>query len=141
MTAIKGFIGPNRRPGELGVHSVDRFHFFVPDLATAKNFYSEFGLEVREREGLLTLNTHGHPHSWGTVGEGPRKKFGHLSFGAFDEDIERFSERLQRAGIARLDPPAAIEFERNLVSRPAWRADRDQGRAEIIPGRKDPLRI
>ena len=33
---------------------------------------------------------HGHPHSWGTVGEGPRKKFGYVSFGAFDEDIERF---------------------------------------------------
>jgi catechol 2,3-dioxygenase-like lactoylglutathione lyase family enzyme len=109
MTAIKGYIGPNRRPGELGVHSVDRFHFFVPNLAVAQSFYGEFGLEVRERDGLLSLNTHGHAHSWGTVGEGPRKKFGHLSFGAFDEDIERFSERLQRAGIARLDPPAGVD--------------------------------
>ena len=60
MTAIKGYIGPNRRPGELGVHSVDRFHFFVPNLAVAQSFYGEFGLEVRERDGLLSLNTHGH---------------------------------------------------------------------------------
>jgi hypothetical protein len=119
MTAIKGFIGPSRRPGELGVHSVDRFHFFVPDLATAKNFYSEFGLEVRERGGLLTLNTHGHPHSWGTVGEGPRKKFGHLSFGAFDEDIDRFSERLP-ASPGSIHPPESIRMESGFTIRMAF---------------------
>ena len=38
MTAIRSAIKPIRRPGELGVHSVDRFHFAVPDLAVAKNF-------------------------------------------------------------------------------------------------------
>ena len=42
MTAILSAIKPTRRPGELGVHSVDRFHFAVPDLAIAKNFYGEF---------------------------------------------------------------------------------------------------
>jgi catechol 2,3-dioxygenase len=36
MTAIRGAIKPTRRPGELGVHSVDRFHFAVPDLAVAR---------------------------------------------------------------------------------------------------------
>ena len=46
MTAIRSAIKPTRRPGELGVHSVDRFHFAVPDLAIAKNFYGEFGLDV-----------------------------------------------------------------------------------------------
>ena len=39
MTAIHGYIKPNRRPGELGIHSVDHFHFAVPDLAVAQNFY------------------------------------------------------------------------------------------------------
>jgi hypothetical protein len=52
MTAIRAPIKPTRRPGELGVHSVDRFHFAVPDLAVAKNFYGEFGLEVDENGGL-----------------------------------------------------------------------------------------
>ena len=50
MTEIHGFIKPSRRPGELGVHSLDRFHFVVPDLAVAQNFYGEFGLEVTGRE-------------------------------------------------------------------------------------------
>jgi hypothetical protein len=27
MTAIHGYIQPSRRPGELGIHSVDHFHF------------------------------------------------------------------------------------------------------------------
>ena len=39
MTAIHGYIQPSRRPGELGIHSVDHFHFAVPDLTVAQNFY------------------------------------------------------------------------------------------------------
>ena len=44
MTAIHGYIQPSRRPGELGIHSVDHFHFAVPDLSVAQNFCDEFGL-------------------------------------------------------------------------------------------------
>ncbi len=96
MTAILSAIKPTRRPGELGVHSVDRFHFAVPDLAIAKNFYGEFGLEIDEDGGLLAMKTPGNPHVWVTLGEGPRKKLGHISFGAFDDDFDRFAERLSR---------------------------------------------
>ena len=105
MTAIQGFIGATRRPGELGIHSVDRFHIVVPDLAVAQNFYGEFGLDVRGKGNLLTLNTFGHPHTWGTIGEGPRKKFSYMSFGAFEDDIDGFSKHLQALGVKRLDPP------------------------------------
>ena len=76
MTAIRSAIKPTRRPGELGVHSVDRFHFAVPDLAVAKNFYGEFGLELNEDSGVVAMKTHGNPHVWVTIGEGPRKKLG-----------------------------------------------------------------
>ena len=74
MTQIQGFIKPSRRPGELGIHSVDHFHFVVPDLAVAEHFYTEFGLDVRQKGNILTINTHGHPHEWGSIGEGQRKK-------------------------------------------------------------------
>jgi catechol 2,3-dioxygenase-like lactoylglutathione lyase family enzyme len=109
MTAIQGYIKPYRRPGELGVHSVDHYHFAVPDLAVAKNFYAEFGLDITEKGNVLTVNTFDHPHMWGTIGEGSRKKFGYVSFGAFEDDMERFSERLQAMGIKRLDPPPGID--------------------------------
>ena len=55
MTAILSAIKPTRRPGELGVHSVDRFHFAVPDLAVAKNFYGEFGLEIDEQKQIKRI--------------------------------------------------------------------------------------
>jgi hypothetical protein len=109
MTAIHGYIKPSRRPGELGIHSVDHFHVAVPELAVAKNFYSEFGLDVGERGNRLTLATFEQQHVWGTIGEGPRKKLGYVSFGAFEDDIDHFSRRLQEMGIKRLDPPPGIE--------------------------------
>ena len=61
MTAIHGYIQPSRRPGELGIHSVDHFHFAVPDLTVAQNFYGEFGLDVGQRGNRLTLSTFSAP--------------------------------------------------------------------------------
>ena len=125
MTAILSAIKPTRRPGELGVHSVDRFHFAVPDLAIAKNFYGEFGLEIDEDGGLLAMKTPGNPHVWVTLGEGPRKKLGHISFGAFDDDFDRFAERLQAFGVKRLDPPPGVE------TNGLWFHDHDGNLVEI----------
>ena len=136
MTAIGDAVKPTRRPGELGVHSVDRFHFAVPDLAVAKNFYGEFGLEIDESGGLLAMKTRGNPHVWVTVGEGPRKKLGHISFGAFDDDFDRFAERLQVLGVERLDPPPGVETERPLVSRSRRQPRRNQGRGQILAERE-----
>ena len=123
MTAILSAIKPTRRPGELGVHSVDRFHFAVPDLAVAKNFYGAFGLEIDEDGGLLALKTPGSPHVWVTLGEGPRKRLGHISFGAFDDDFDR--ERLQAFGVKRLDPPPGVE------TNGLWFHDHDGNLVEI----------
>ena len=125
MTAILSAIKPTRRPGELGVHSVDRFHFAVPDLAVAKNFYGEFGLKIDEDSGLLALKTPGSPHVWVTLSEGPRKKLGHISFGAFDDDFDRFAERLQAFGVKRLDPPPGVE------TNGLWFHDHDGNLVEI----------
>ncbi len=125
MTEILGFIKPTRRPGELGIHSLDKFHFVAPDLAVARNFYGEFGLNIREEGGRLTVMTDGHPHVWGTIGEGSRKKHGYMSFGAFEDDIERFAERLQRLGVRRRDPPAGVD------SNGLWFHDHDGNLVEI----------
>jgi catechol 2,3-dioxygenase-like lactoylglutathione lyase family enzyme len=125
MTEISGFIKPTRRPGELGVHSVDRFYFSVPDLAVAKSFYGEFGLEVEEDGGLLAMKTRGNPHVWVAIGEGPRKKLGHISFGAFEDDFDRFAERLQALGVKRLDPPPGVE------TNGLWFHDHDGNLVEI----------
>jgi catechol 2,3-dioxygenase len=125
MTEISGFIKPTRRPGELGVHSVDRFYFSVPDLAVAKSFYGEFGLEVDEDGDLLSMKTRGNPHVWVAIGEGPRKRLGHISFGAFEDDFDRFAERLQALGVKRLDPPPGVE------TNGLWFHDHDGNLVEI----------
>ena len=110
MTQIRSMAQPApRRPGELGVHSLDHFNFVVPDVAQAEKFYGLFGLNTKEEDGKLSLYTHGHPHRWGVVSEGPRKKFTYVSFGAFEDDMPRFRERLETLRIDRLDPPKGFE--------------------------------
>jgi len=125
MTEIRGHIQPTRRPGELGVHSLDHFHFVAPDLSVAQNFYSEFGLAVSRRDDGLALGVHGQQHVWGTIGEGPRKKHQYISFGAFEDDIDRFAKRLQDMGVGRLDPPAGVD------SNGLWFHDHDGALVEI----------
>ena len=56
-----------RRRNALGVHSLNRFVFSVPDLAPAEKFYRAFGLDARRDGNRLDLYTHGHPHCWGSV--------------------------------------------------------------------------
>ena len=71
MTQIRSMAQPTpRRPGELGVHSLDHFNFVVPDVAQAEKFYGLFGLNTKEEDGKLALYTHGHPHRWGVVVRG-----------------------------------------------------------------------
>jgi len=110
MTQIRPLTQPvHRRPGELGVHSLDRFNFAVPDVEAARKFYTSFGLDVRAQGNALHIHTHDHPHRWGSVIEGPKKKLQFISFGAFDDDLPRFRERLDDLRVARIDPPSGIE--------------------------------
>jgi catechol 2,3-dioxygenase-like lactoylglutathione lyase family enzyme len=95
----------SRRPGVLGVHSLDHFEFAVPNLAVARAFYARFGLDVRATEAGLDLHTFGHPHGWARVVEGPRKTLRHISFGAFDDDMPAFRERLDTLDVDLVPSP------------------------------------
>jgi catechol 2,3-dioxygenase-like lactoylglutathione lyase family enzyme len=95
----------NRRRDRFGIHSVDHFSFAVPDLSKAENFYDAFGLKPKANGKSLDLYTLDHPHRWGRLVEGPRKLLQHVSFGAFEDDMPRFAERLQQLKIERLKPP------------------------------------
>jgi hypothetical protein len=81
MTRIRGFIAPTKRPGELGVHSLDHFSLQVPDMAVAEDFYKAFGLNRNPRGNQLSLRTDGSAHQWGVLTEGPRKQLQYISFG------------------------------------------------------------
>lgn len=110
MTSIRSMAQPvQRRPGELGVHSLDRFNFMVPDLKQAEKFYGEFGLNLQEENGSIALYTHGNPHKWGSVSEGPRKALNFISFGCFEDDMPGFRKRLEDMRIEQLDAPKGFE--------------------------------
>lgn len=109
MTAIRGTIGVNKRPGELGVHSLDSFRMAVPDLTVAENFYSEFGLDVREEGDGLGLYTFDHQHRWMTLEEAGKKKLQGFSFGVFEEDFDEMKRNIEGAGIKLMDPPKRTE--------------------------------
>lgn len=109
MTQITGFIAPQRRAGELGVHSVDGFNLTVPILTDASTFYAAFGLDVRNEQNGFGLYTDGHAHRWGGVSEGGAKKLSYISFGAFEDDFERLRVRLLGNGVKQLDAPPGSE--------------------------------
>ena len=98
----------SRRPGALGVHSLDQFEFAVPDLAVARAFYERFGLDVRERDGGLGLYTFGHPHRWARIVEGSKKALRHISFGAFEDDLPAFREQLKKHNVALVEGPTSL---------------------------------
>jgi 2-polyprenyl-6-methoxyphenol hydroxylase-like FAD-dependent oxidoreductase len=90
----------SRRPGVVGVHSLYRFIFTVPDLAVAEKFYSTFGLDVRRTPKSIQLYTYGNPHCWGEIFEaGERKKMQYHIYGIYAEDEPVFRERIAKLGL------------------------------------------
>src|SRR5574340_1723815 len=78
---------PSRRAGALGVHSLDRFVFSVPDLDPAERFYRAFGLEPRRDGNRLDLVAAGGSHCWGSLhADGEAKRLRFLRFGAWEDE-------------------------------------------------------
>jgi catechol 2,3-dioxygenase len=98
-----------KRNDEVGIHSLDKFTLEVPDLDVANKFYSAFGLDVHRTADALSLRTFGHDHVWGVIKKGPRKRLGHVTFGAYREDMPVFRRRLAEYGITPEASPAGSE--------------------------------
>lgn len=90
---------PPRRSNALGVHSLNRFAFSVPDLTVAERFYAAFGLDAQRDGDRLDLRTQGHGHCWGSVhANGQPKKLQYLSYGAYAEDFDALARRITANG-------------------------------------------
>lgn len=77
------------------VHSLDRVVFSVPDLLEATNYYSAFGLDVRNHGTQVDLHTDNHPHCWASIfPSGNKKKLEFLVFAAYPEDMQLIGERI-----------------------------------------------
>lgn len=92
--------GLPRRAGTVGVHSVDRFVFSVPDLEPAQRFYAAFGLDVRRVGERLDLYTFGHPHCWASVhAGGAPKRLEYLRLGIYAQDVDALRRRIEQRGL------------------------------------------
>lgn len=111
MTSIRGKIGINKRPGELGVHSLREFHVQVPDLTKAQHFYDSFGLDLREEGDTLGIYTYGNTHRWGILSEGAIKKIKVMSYGVFEEDFEPMKKRAEDLGVKLRDAPKGYDSD------------------------------
>jgi catechol 2,3-dioxygenase-like lactoylglutathione lyase family enzyme len=90
----------DRRPGVLGVHSLERFVITIPDVADAVKFYTAFGLDPRVTGNRVDLYAHGHPHCWGSLhANGQPKKLQYVSFGCYAEDYDKLAARVKQLGI------------------------------------------
>jgi catechol 2,3-dioxygenase-like lactoylglutathione lyase family enzyme len=119
-----------RRLGVIGVHSIDRFVFSVPSLDEAERFYMAFGLAVRRSGNALELRTFGNPHCWGVVhATGAPKKLEYVSYGVFEDDLERFEARVAKAGIRAV--PSSLSDGKGL-----WLTDPDGVAAQLLAAPK-----
>ncbi|MBX3567885.1 MAG: VOC family protein [Rhizobiaceae bacterium] len=126
MTAIR-----RRQPGNdggdfLGIHSVNHFVMAVPDLHEAERFHTAFGLDVVDHRAGYAVRTDGSDHDWGYFVEGGRKQLQHLSFGVFEQDLQRFKHHLESLGIKLLAPPKGFE------SNGLWFRDQDGNLIELV---------
>ncbi|MFO1314321.1 MAG: VOC family protein [Burkholderiales bacterium] len=118
-----------RRSNALGVHSLNRFVFSVPDLAPAEAFYKAFGLDVRRDGNRLDLYTFGHPHCWGSVhANGQPKRLQYLCFSAYAEDYDALAQRMRGTGAA--DPHPLSDGQG------AWTRDADGTPIQVVVGPK-----
>jgi len=118
-----------RRKNALGIHSLDRFVFSVPDVGPAERFYNAFGLDVRRDGDRVDLRTHGEAHCWGSVHRGgASKQLQYLSFGAYDEDVDALSRRITERG--------ACEPHRLSDGRGIWIRDADGTPVQVAAGPK-----
>ena len=118
---------PLRRPDTLGVHSLDRFSFSVPDIGIAERFYRAFGLDARRDGNRLDLRVAGDPHCWGSVvGNDQPKRLQYLSFSAYDGDFDALAQRFRAAG--RCEPHPLSD------GRGAWTRDPDGTPVQLVAG-------
>jgi catechol 2,3-dioxygenase len=99
-----------RRPGVLAVHSLDHFVMQVPDLAEAKNYFTLFGLDVKEEGDTLGLYCVGDTQRWGVIKQGAPKKLAGLCFGCFEDDLSRFKDHLTAMGLAVEAGDSSLRF-------------------------------
>jgi len=128
-----------KRPGITAVHSLDRVVFSVPKLKDARDYFVNFGLDVRAAGNRIDLYTFGHPHRWASVFEsGKKKRLEYLTLGVYAEDFEPLRRQIEKTGIKIVDPHPLVDQQG------FWVRDPDGVMLQIVvaekssPAQRDP---
>jgi len=92
------------------VLGLNGFGLTVPDLETARRFYTTFGLDADDRDGALVLRSPGRLNDEMVLIQGEQKRLHHLSFAIDPADLEAFVEQVENEGcqVQRSPPPGAL---------------------------------
>lgn len=80
----------------------------VPSLQQRADFYSDFGLDVLERDDVLAVRCAGRDQDQAVLTEGPRKRLHHVAFGVEPGSLGTWQRHLEGHGIELLDGPRGL---------------------------------
>ena len=88
------------------VQSLQHLALSVPDLKAGADFYTTFGMNMREGNDLLAFRCDNRDHDEIVLLEsGKPRKFHHISFATDSEGLETIKAKLKALDIEQLDPP------------------------------------
>ncbi len=88
------------------VHSLQRLALSIPDLKAGAEFYTTFGMEMREGDDLLAFRCDNQDHDEIVLLEsGQARKFHHIAFATDAAGLKDITGRLADRDIKLLDPP------------------------------------
>ncbi|CAG9271637.1 Metapyrocatechase [Paraburkholderia unamae] len=93
------------------IRNIQHFSMSVPDLAIARVFYEDFGLETFERDGTLVCRCYGRDQDQVILTQGPRKRLTYVSYGTDEQSLREIRANLERGGVELLDAPKNVPGE------------------------------
>jgi len=88
------------------ITSLQHIALGIPDMKVGTDFYEDFGLETVDRPDHVAMRCHGRDQDQIVLIEtGQKRKFHHFSLGTTAQGLETLKSRLEKQGIALLDPP------------------------------------
>jgi len=87
------------------VRSLQHIALAVPDAATGKQFYTDFGMEARDDGARVAMRCHGRDQDQVILVEGAKRHMHHICFGARPEAIKDITKRLEQNGHKLVDAP------------------------------------
>ncbi|MDA0262243.1 MAG: hypothetical protein O3A21_08635, partial [Proteobacteria bacterium] len=93
----------------MSVQNLQHYALTVPDAASGKQFYEDFGLESRAEGNQAIFRCQGRAQDQVILVEGPERRLHHICFGTTDAGLATIKAKVEASDDAHLvDPPNDI---------------------------------